>query len=151
MDITECSGNTYFSFLDNLSALTKDISGYHLMKLHKPSHALPSETIHLYTDILKLSIRGGGDKSHSLLDYVITSTTYNESFFILVATPAFYPDPHDELRNYIIEEEKPDNVKPFDYLCDYHLVLAEGISKMPLKPILNQKTMGIVLFLYMLR
>ena len=127
INISESHPNVYYSKLANLSAWVRQFSGYNLMKLAHPEHELAKSNINLYSDILELSVRT--KNGVILLDYVVTSTTYNDSFFILAATPAFYPDAKGDLKKEIKKKTASHREMPAEYLRDYDYLHAGVIPR----------------------
>ena len=78
----------------------------------------------VYTDILSVSVHTPNkEDNHVLLDYVISSTTYNDSFFVLAAIPAFYPDLNNTIQK-AASADKKKHPKRFKHLRPYdHLYL----------------------------
>ena len=126
VDILETSSKNYYSSLKVMSALTKEVSAYYLMQLNNHKHSLKNDCINIYTDIFKVSIHSPNNykRNHELLDYVVSSTNYNDSFVILAATPAFMPDTDiDKNLKSIIEKD----IGLTDYPTPSHLNELYGI------------------------
>ena len=106
IDILECNPDFYTARLNNISNMLRDVAGYFLMKLNNPNHKISTETICVYTDILRLSVHAphAHEDSYVFLDLIISSTNYNDSTFILAATPSFYSD-----SNNIIQKDVMNN------------------------------------------
>ena len=133
-DILQCSGNNYYSHLENLAAVSTGISGYHFMKLLMQETALQQAHMRLFSDIIEVPLHVGGKVMRAAtVKYMVTVTDYKESYCVLAATPLFYPDDNKHtLRKYLIEH------------CQPELKLAECFRKhaylyMPGKPLSRMK------------
>ena len=109
-DILQCSGNNYYSHLENLAAVSTGISGYHFMKLLMQETALQQTDLRLFSDIIEVPLHVGGKEMRAAkVKYMVTVTDYNESYCVLAATPLFYPDDNKHtLRKYLIEHCQPE-------------------------------------------
>ena len=93
MDIFQCSGTNYETHLQNLAALSKQVSGYYFMQLLNPRLNFQDTQMHLYTDIIEIPVHTGGESQRAAtLGYIVTVTDYQQSYCVLAATPMFWRD-----------------------------------------------------------
>lgn len=93
MDILQCSGTNYETHLQNLAAVSKQVSGYHFMRLFDASWNVGDANMHLYTDIIDIPFHVGGKEQRAeTLKYIVTVTDFQKSYCVLAATPIFYAD-----------------------------------------------------------
>ncbi len=96
-DIIECGTSAYYPRLHALARACNAISAQHLMELQTKEFADKTDCVHLYSDIMDISVFLGTKTSRTtLLRILITSTDYGGSFFVLAVTPMFVPGEIDE-------------------------------------------------------
>lgn len=93
MDILQCSGTNYDTHLENLAAVSRQVSGYHFMRMFNPELNIRDANMHLYTDIIDIPFHVGGiEQRAETLKYIVTVTDFQKSYCVLAATPIFWPD-----------------------------------------------------------
>ena len=96
MEILDYGETKYYSTLSNLSRACNFLSGRHLMALQSKDY-IESEhygendgCMRLYSDIMEITVvLSGEDNRTTLLHYLVTTTDYQGSYFVLAATPMF--------------------------------------------------------------
>ena len=92
-----CHAEHYYSHLHSLADTCKFMSGRRLMELQSSQFAKSDHyrenngCIRLYSDIMQISIYIGGEAKDRTeqLPCLVTTTDYNESYFVLAFTPMF--------------------------------------------------------------
>ena len=94
-----CYAEHYYKHLHSLADTCNFVSSRHLMELQSNQFAESNHykenngCIQLYSDVMQISIFMGGEaKRTEQLLCLLTTATYNESYFVLAFTPMFVPE-----------------------------------------------------------
>ena len=96
MEILDYGERKYYSTLSNLARACDYLSGRYLMKLQSKAF-IESEhyrrndgCMRLYSDIMEITVVLSGEENRTTtMSYLVTTTDYEGSFFVLAATPMF--------------------------------------------------------------
>ena len=115
IDILDIPEPRYYPMLHALARACNFLSAYHLMELQTKKFAKKTGCVRLYSDIMNISMFMEIKKNRTeALSFLITTTDYGDSFFVLAVTPMFVPWDIDAEREIelgpealLIESEQP--------------------------------------------